>query len=946
MSLKKPSAFLFLGAALLAGTKPLLAGPCDETNGVSPSLVNQWERWQMPLTSTKDYARTTAAQTGNPYRTILLRVTYTNCSTGQQIKGYGFWDQQKAYYIRGAFPAGPGTQSATWQWVTSCSGNTVTETADCSGDSGLHNRKGRITVLNNTSTNANPLYKNGFPRILSGTAQPPYFTYYNTNRKLFWLGDTAWAASMAASSSGDWQSYVNDRSGPGPGSTTRPSFTLVQMAPAPMWAGKRNGTALDLLNGIPADQAGRRPFEQLCTNANNPPNSCSRWLSDYWTEFDKKVQAANKAGLIVFLAGVMNPLGEDGGSAVIPQTADALVFTRNVVARLFGNGVIYSPGFDAKPTSAYLSLIKSVGCALQEASCVVGPPPAGSSCSNPSCSSSWHLVTNHPGGGSTQADLQNLTPLSWLNFQMIQSSACVSACKSTALPEPVAQEMACQLQCVMNRARDLIYRLPTKAKVNGEAIYEGGLGFGPNGVDNYSPYRVRQTAYLSMLSGAVGYSLGVCGLTEWGCGPLKGCTGAPRYSPSGALERDSSKQARWLRQHFQTVYWEKLKPEPDRILVQAPDSQQEKKFAVATDGVSAVLAYVPDEQLSIQLNFKKAAGDTVAIPELAAAKISIPTTWTVRWLSPRTGREYGPGANSIISLDTTAGGKFLFNKPACLDPQISCDRVDWLLRITKNGTTPPLPGLISNGQLQAWLGVDTSVDEPRIFLQAVDNSGNPTAAETMVTGAPWAALSSPRIARESIGGNSLVVWQSDEQDGDQGGIYARLYGATGDPLGPEFRVNTTRVGDQAHPYVAAVAGRFVVVWASQTQEDATRTILAQVYESSGKPVGSESLVSCSSGDYPQAGPGPLETIQVAWESLDGSAIYTRSIDLLGNPQSPQSLAASAADNSTYLALESIGVRDSSTQTGVNWQSYGSDFAAAAAAGTSFASDWTTSLCEE
>jgi hypothetical protein len=104
----KQSLFLFLmGAALLAGAMPLLAAPCDETNGLTPSAVNQWERWQMPLTSSKDYARSVATQTGNPYRTILLRVTYTNCSTGQQIKGYGFWDQQKAYFLRGAFPAGP-----------------------------------------------------------------------------------------------------------------------------------------------------------------------------------------------------------------------------------------------------------------------------------------------------------------------------------------------------------------------------------------------------------------------------------------------------------------------------------------------------------------------------------------------------------------------------------------------------------------------------------------------------------------------------------------------------------------------------------------------------------------------------------------------------------------------------------------------------------------------
>jgi hypothetical protein len=62
----------------------------------------------------------------------------------------------------------------------------------------------------------------------------------------------------------------------------------------------------------------------------------------------------------------------------------------------------------------------------------------------------------------------------------------------------------------------------------------------------------------------------------------------------------------------------------------------------------------------------------------------------------------------------------------------------------------------------------------------------------------------------------------------------------GDPLGPEFRVNTTTTQEQTQPSVAADAsGNFVVTWTSESP------IFGQRYAGSGAPLGAEFLVSDS-----------------------------------------------------------------------------------------------------
>jgi hypothetical protein len=66
----------------------------------------------------------------------------------------------------------------------------------------------------------------------------------------------------------------------------------------------------------------------------------------------------------------------------------------------------------------------------------------------------------------------------------------------------------------------------------------------------------------------------------------------------------------------------------------------------------------------------------------------------------------------------------------------------------------------------------------------------------------------------------------------------------GNPLGPEFRVNTFIIGSQQSASVATDgSGNFVVVWKSQYQDGSFDGVFGQRYASSGTPLGPEFRVN-------------------------------------------------------------------------------------------------------
>jgi hypothetical protein len=127
--------------------------------------------------------------------------------------------------------------------------------------------------------------------------------------------------------------------------------------------------------------------------------------------------------------------------------------------------------------------------------------------------------------------------------------------------------------------------------------------------------------------------------------------------------------------------------------------------------------------------------------------------------------------------------------------------------------------------------------------------GNPLGPEFRVNTQTFNHQEHPKAAFDSAG-NFVVVWASFDQDGSGNGVFGQRYAASGAPLGPEFVVNTYILGSQRFPKLASdAAGNFVVTWQSQGQDGSDYGIFAQRYASTGAPLGSEFRVNSTTLSY-------------------------------------------------------------------------------------------------
>ncbi|MEM9219612.1 MAG: calcium-binding protein [Cyanobacteria bacterium P01_F01_bin.150] len=128
------------------------------------------------------------------------------------------------------------------------------------------------------------------------------------------------------------------------------------------------------------------------------------------------------------------------------------------------------------------------------------------------------------------------------------------------------------------------------------------------------------------------------------------------------------------------------------------------------------------------------------------------------------------------------------------------------------------------------------------------------------------------IARSS-NGNTVIVWESADQDGNRGGIYAQQFASDGTVIGSEFQVNTFTNGNQATPAIAMDdVGNFVIVWVDQGRpyridggtSPATITdesgIYGRRFSSNGTPLDSEEfLIDRDDTVFSSPAPGFFQT---------------------------------------------------------------------------------------
>jgi hypothetical protein len=157
--------------------------------------------------------------------------------------------------------------------------------------------------------------------------------------------------------------------------------------------------------------------------------------------------------------------------------------------------------------------------------------------------------------------------------------------------------------------------------------------------------------------------------------------------------------------------------------------------------------------------------------------------------------------------------------------------------------------------------------------RAAWSQGDPVGPEFRVNTYTTLTQNYPSVSSDTAG-NFVVVWNSSGQDGSDRGVFGQRYASSGAPLGSEFRVNTYTTYAQFGDGLAVASdssGNFVVVWNSVSQDGSGGGVFGQRYASSGAPLGPEFRVSTytvGNQSYPSVATS-LGNFVVVWQSAGG-----------------------------------------------------------------------------
>jgi hypothetical protein len=239
----------------------------------------------------------------------------------------------------------------------------------------------------------------------------------------------------------------------------------------------------------------------------------------------------------------------------------------------------------------------------------------------------------------------------------------------------------------------------------------------------------------------------------------------------------------------------------------------------------------------------------------------------------------------------------------------------------------PSVAMDSNGNFViTWrsYGQDAGINSFGIYAQRYDRSGNPVGSEFQVNTYTTHNQDNPSVAIDS-NGNFVITWESYGQDGDGDGVYAQMYDSSGNPVGSEFQVNTYTTYSQESSSVAMDSnGNFVIAWTSSVQDGYGHGIYAQRYDSSGNPVGSEFLVN-TDPNYDQLHPSVAMdsngNFVITWDSNlqdgDSRGVYAQMYDSSGNPVGSEFLVNTYTN---YDQLHPSVAMDSNGNFVITWES--------------------------
>ncbi len=198
-------------------------------------------------------------------------------------------------------------------------------------------------------------------------------------------------------------------------------------------------------------------------------------------------------------------------------------------------------------------------------------------------------------------------------------------------------------------------------------------------------------------------------------------------------------------------------------------------------------------------------------------------------------------------------------------------------------TNPAVAMDAAGNYVVVWESNLQDLDQKGIYAQCYTAAGAVAVAEFKVNTFTTEIQSSPAVAR-SADGSFVVVWESRTQDGSGYGIYAQRYNASCVVQTDEFQINTTTAASQRFPSVGMdINGNFVVAWQSNLQDGDLNGIYARRYMADGTAVSGEfKLNTTTTGDQtaPSVSLRADGSFVAAWVGADasGAGIYMRRFD--------------------------------------------------------------------
>ena len=158
-----------------------------------------------------------------------------------------------------------------------------------------------------------------------------------------------------------------------------------------------------------------------------------------------------------------------------------------------------------------------------------------------------------------------------------------------------------------------------------------------------------------------------------------------------------------------------------------------------------------------------------------------------------------------------------------------------------------------------------------VFAQRYNASGTPQGSEFQVNTFTFNHQMHPSIDMEDDG-DFIIVWDSASQDGSFDGIYAQRYQADGMSQGSEFRVNTYTTGSQSNPNVGIDSdSNFIITWQSFQQDGSGGGVYAQQYRANGLAEGGEFQVNTyttNTQQFSNIAMNPKGNFVITWEDGD------------------------------------------------------------------------------